>query len=175
MATGERLQGSDLTRARDQLRANGQPPPRRNPGSGRKRASQTVFEKTAQTVFEKPVPAAPEPTTSPARSPLRSEQMEIGSTPRLGTTIRGPIRGEMDQVLSVRAQATVHTHDAEIDHTRAEASARATSVDDAFPGVIATPPEPAEPRAPVVDLRSSSMLPNSGVRHTAMLPSHDDV
>src|ERR687885_1310133 len=93
VATGERLQGSDLTRARDQLRANGQPPPRRNPGSGRKRASQTLFEKTAQTLFEKPVPAAPEPTTSPARSPLQSEQPEIESTPRTETTSGGPARG----------------------------------------------------------------------------------
>ena len=133
VAAGERLQGSDLTRARDQLRADGQQPPRRNPGSGRKRISQTVFEK--------PAPAVPDQTPSPACSPLQSDQMGIGSTPRIETTSGGPARGEMD---------------------RAPDTARAQTI---------APPEPAEAAVRRVDLSSSSMMLGRPVSDAALLPA----
>ena len=141
VAAGERLQGSDLTRARDQLRADGQQPPRRNPGSGRKRISQTVFEKSAQTLFEKPAPAVPDQTPSPACSPLQSDQMGIESTPRIETTSGGPARGEMD---------------------RAPDTARAQTI---------APPEPAEAAVRRVDLSSSSMMLGRPVSDAALLPA----
>ena len=133
VAAGERLQGSDLTRARDQLRADGQQPPRRNPGSGRKRISQTVFEKSA--------PAVPDQTPSPACSPLQSDQMGIGSTPRIETTSDGPARGEMD---------------------RAPDTARAQAI---------APSEPAEAAVRRVDLTSSSMMLGRPVSDAALLPA----
>jgi hypothetical protein len=100
--------------------------------------------------------------------------MESGSTTPMESTGGGPARDEMDQALDImQAQITVaaRTHDAELTHTRTEASVRTTSVDDTFPGSITVPQELAEAAAPVVDLRSSSMLPTPRVRHGAALPA----
>jgi len=66
---GERIQLSEIDQVREQLRATGQSAPRRNPGSGRKRISQTAFEKS---------PLSPTIIPLPSGLPVAESSTDVG-------------------------------------------------------------------------------------------------
>lgn len=74
---GERIQLSDVDQVREQVRAMGQSAPRRNPGSGRKRISQTAFEKSPVS----PVIAPPLSGLPVAASSTGSGRQQAASAP----------------------------------------------------------------------------------------------
>jgi len=81
---GERIQLSDVDQVREQVRATGQSAPRRNPGSGRKRISQTAFEKSpVSPVIAPPLSGVPmaEPSTDPGREQAEGLAAPLPSRP----------------------------------------------------------------------------------------------